>query len=61
MTPTERARRSDALYYGTTSRRELCDRISMLERLCTELVSRVDDEALLREARVLGLGTDAKE
>lgn len=31
MTPTQQARRSDALYYGEITRRELCDRISHLE------------------------------
>lgn len=31
MNATERARRSDALYYDNISRRELCDRIANLE------------------------------
>lgn len=31
MTPTEQARRSDALYYGKVTRRELCDMVSHLE------------------------------
>lgn len=31
MTPTEKARRSDALYHDNVSRRELCDRIANLE------------------------------
>ena len=31
MTPTERARRSDALHYSLVSRRELCDMIAMRE------------------------------
>lgn len=31
MNATERARRSDALYYDNISRRELCDRIANIE------------------------------
>lgn len=31
MTPTRRARRAEALYHGEESRRELCDRIVLLE------------------------------
>lgn len=31
MTTTEKARRSDSLYYDDISRRELCDRIAHLE------------------------------
>jgi len=31
MTPTERARRSDALYHGYATRRTLCDRVAYLE------------------------------
>lgn len=61
MTPTEQARRSDALYYGTVSRRELCDRIARLEDACTELAGHVSDDVLLRKARILGLEPDAKE
>lgn len=31
MTPTEQARRSDSLFYGQVSRRELCDMIAHRE------------------------------
>lgn len=31
MTPTEKARRSDSLYYGEVSRRTLCDMVAERE------------------------------
>lgn len=45
MTATERGRRSDALYYGSVSRRELCDKITFLESRIEEL------EALVRKLK----------
>ena len=41
MTVTQQARRSDALYYGNMSKRELCDMIAHLE---------ADNEMLAEEA-----------
>lgn len=46
MNATERARRSDALYYDNISRRELCDRIANLESDLTESKA---ENAKLRE------------
>ena len=50
VTPTERAKRSDSLYYGNTKRRELCDRAALLESDNEELKERVSDlECLVRD------------
>ena len=50
MTPTERAKRSDALYYGSAKRRELCDRSALLESDNEEMKERVSDlETLVRD------------
>lgn len=46
MNATERARRSDALYYDNISRRELCDRIANLE---SDLEDSKAENAKLRE------------
>lgn len=46
MNATERARRSDALYYDNISRREPCDRIANLESDLTESKA---ENAKLRE------------
>ncbi len=39
MTPTERARRSDALYHTDGPKRDLCDRIALLESDNEELLA----------------------
>lgn len=44
MTPTQRARRSDALHRGTDTRHQLCDRIVLLENLAECLAHCVRDE-----------------
>lgn len=46
MNATERARRSDALYYDNISRRELCDMIAHLE---SDLAESKAENAKLRE------------
>ena len=48
MTATDRGRRSDALYFGSVTRRELCDMVaareSRIEEL-EELVRKLKEEA----------------
>ena len=52
MNATERARRSDALYYDNISRRELCDMIAHLE---SDLAESKAENAKLRElVRIAG-------
>lgn len=62
MTPTEQARRSDSLFYGQVSRRELCDMIAhresdleeerrangYLEKMAARVVYNSDDGKLPR-------------
>ena len=42
---TERARRSDSLYYGNVSRRELCNMVARLENEAGLLKKRGDSHA----------------
>lgn len=64
MTPTERARRSQALYVdGGMHRKALCDRVAALESLCAELAAVVEGGAapgawarLRSELRLMGIG-----
>lgn len=44
MTPTRRARRAEALYHGEETRRELCDRVVLLENSAECLLHCVSHE-----------------
>lgn len=57
MTPTERARRSDALYYGDISRRELSDRIAFLESTCIEMAEYLSQDWVQKRLAELRLET----
>lgn len=49
MTPTEKARRSDALHIGNVTRRRLCDMIAELEARIDDLQQSIPAKVVARD------------